>query len=87
MRVQDAPQCERHLPLHQRCAIGVVNETFFENPEDPEDELKARRAIREQWGDMVLEHKDTKEHKGDFFTKELPRPAFEAAVRMMKISK
>ena len=77
----------RHLPRHQRLALGVVHETFYTDDDETEEDLKEKERMRKQFGDIVLEHKDTKDHKGDFFTKELPRPAFEAAVRMMKISK
>ena len=75
----------RHLPRHQRCALGTVHETFFEDADAPEEDLKARRAIVDKWGVMELLHKDTKEHKGDFFTKELARADFEAAVRKMGV--
>ena len=77
----------RHLARHQRIALGSVHETFFGEDDPTEEEVHDRKAIIDQWGEMLLEYKDTKEHKGDFFTKELARPQFEAAVRMMNVSR
>ena len=77
----------RHLPRHQRCALGTVHETFWTDPDQTEEELAEKAKIVAQWGEMVLEHKDTKLHKGDFFTKELPRTEFEGALKMMRVRK
>ena len=75
----------RHLARHQRCALGTVHETFFEDADATPMEAEARRRIICEYGEMRLEHKDTKQHKGDFFTKELPRVEFDNACQMMKI--
>ena len=73
----------RHLPRHQRCALGTVHETFHEDEDSTTEEHQARKQIIDKWGPMDLVHCDTKKHKGDFFTKELPRTEVEAAISMM----
>ena len=74
----------RHLARHQRCALGTVHETFFFVDEDaPKEEIEAKEMIDSTLGKMLLEHKDTKMHKGDFFTKELSRQEFDNAKALM----
>ena len=76
----------RHLARHQRCALGTVNETFYLSADATTDEIAARSAIIEAYGEMQLEHCDTKKHKGDFFTKELPKVEFDTALKMMGVN-
>ena len=75
----------RHLPRHQRCALGTVHETFFMDDDLTGQGKEEYQKIVAEYGHMLLEHKDTKEHKGDFFTKELPRVQFDAQLRMLGV--
>ena len=63
----------RHLPRHQRCALGTVHDTCFgDSGSDDREQLEA------QYGIISLEHKVSEKHKGDMFTKEMPRQQFES---------
>ena len=75
----------RHLPRRQRCALGTVHETFYEDEDATTEEVETRRLLVEKWGSMELIHCETKKHKGDFFTKELPRGEVETAIAAMGI--
>ena len=74
----------RHRPRHQRCALGVVHETFFEDAGATAEEKQARRERIELFGEFQLEHFEMSKHKGDYFTKELPRQAVENAYALMQ---
>ena len=69
----------RHLPRHQRVALGTVHEMFFLDSDATQEERDDKAQKDATLGEFLLEHMDTSTHKGDFFTKDLDRPAFEAA--------
>ena len=73
----------RHLPRHQRCALGTVHEMFFLDEDATQEEREAKQHNDSTLGPLLLEHKETTKHKGDFFTKELDRQAFESAKALM----
>ena len=73
----------RHLPRHQRCALGTVHEMFFLDEDATQEEREAKQHNDATLGQLLLEHKETTKHKGDFFTKELDRQAFESAKALM----
>ena len=69
-------QAQRHLPRTQRTSLGFLHEVFCEN----QDEATI--------GATVLQHAPTKEHKGDFFTKDSHTQAdFEKALLNLRIVK
>ena len=73
----------RHLPRHQRVALGTVHEMFYLDEDATQEERDSKKHNDETLGQLILEHKETVLHKGDFFTKELDRTAFEAAKEKM----
>ena len=68
-------QSMRYLPRTQRTSLGFLHQVFCEN----KDEATV--------GATVLQHAPTKEHKGDFFTKDsLTAADFEKALTSLRIS-
>jgi hypothetical protein len=65
----------RHLLRTQRISLGFLHECLTEPPERQKKD-----------GAIVLEHHDTRSHKGDFFTKVLDRRAFEHGMEMIRMS-
>ena len=59
----------RHIARTQKTSIGLLHEVIIEASEDPDPE-----------GDIELIKVDTKIHKGDMFTKELPVKDYISAI-------
>ena len=67
----------RYLPRTQRIAVGFLKEILKPEEEDECEDLTSSE------GKVRLEKVETDKHKGDLMTKELPRAAFEAKLRML----
>ena len=76
----------RHLPRHQRCALGTVHDICFGDKDDTEEEKMERKMLEEKFGAITLEHRDSELHKADLFTKEMPRAPYEAKLRLIGMS-
>ena len=75
----------RHLPRHQQCALGTVHDVCFRDKDDDEARVRAKEQIEREYGVITLEHKVTDEHKGDMFTKEMPRVSLETKVKLIRM--
>ena len=67
----------RYLPRTQRIAISFLKEVLRPGEDDEQDDLI------ECEGQISLEKIETVKHKGDVFTKELPRSSFEYKMNML----
>jgi hypothetical protein len=59
----------RYLKRHSGCSLGFVHEVFFPNKGDP--------GSPNYWSELT--YWESKSHKGDWMTKELPPKDFERA--------
>ena len=65
----------RHMPRTQRVSLGDLHETFAEC-----------QAQRPTDGPVLLQHQDTKQHKGDIFTKYLDPTTYNDALTRLGAS-
>ena len=77
----------RHLPRHQRCALGTVHDVCFDDKDSTEDEIASRRDVERKYGVISLQHHDGDTHKADLFTKELPRVPFENKLKLIGMNR
>ena len=66
----------RHMPRTQRVSLGDLHETFEE-----------RQAQGPNDGPVLLEHQDTKQHKGDVFTKYMEPTTYNDALTRLGVSR
>ena len=64
----------RHMPRTQRVCLGSLHEVLY-------DDEQGRTA-----GGIQLVHSDTKTHKGDIFTKEMPPKDFNSKLSFLRVS-
>ena len=66
----------RSMPRTQRVSLGDIHETFEEH-----------QAQRLSDGPVLLQHQETKQHKGDVFTKYLDPTNYNDALRRLGVSR
>ena len=66
----------RHMARTQRVSLGDLHETFEERQAEGHDD-----------GPVLLQHQETKQHKGDVFTKYLDPTTYNNALRRLGVSR